>query len=192
MISYDRHVTNRWLKSTPMKWDTPLSTSYIIISVYFSRRTVFLLEIQHIVLSCCYIACVGDRHPLVKCCSIYIHIYIMQMQDCHAQMSHKTVTLMSANIWLDGLHEEKDSQWNDNKLRQHKGGRNLKIFINRKNVCIGHCSHRFGRHSGKYPIALCLKCALGKSLCQVLFSPSTSPYCFIMYIIKGWIQITSP
>lgn len=50
---------------TPTKWDTPSRTHYIISGLWwFSRRTVFLLEIQHTVPSSWYVGCMGQKHPL--------------------------------------------------------------------------------------------------------------------------------
>lgn len=70
--------------------------------------------------------------------------------------------------------------WNDFKLRQLNGCRILRIFINQtKKIAFIHRSHRFGRHSGKYLIALRLECAPVKPPFQGPFSPNTAPSPFI-------------
>lgn len=45
--------------------------------------------------------------------------------------------------------------WSNIKLRQLSGCCNLKIVIKGKIFAVCHCSHRFGRHTGKYLIGLC-------------------------------------
>lgn len=69
--------------------------------------------------------------------------------------------------------------WNDIKLRQLNGCCILRIFIKQKKIAFIYHSHRFGRNSGKYLIALHLKCAPVKPPFQGPFSPNTAPSPFI-------------
>lgn len=58
------------------------------------------MEIQHAVLSCCYVACVGYRHPFVICCYIRLenNAKILKKNMELTQINNKNVVLTLADI----------------------------------------------------------------------------------------------